>query len=294
MKQIVLNWKARLHVVVWAGSLLLGITSMAKAHSDPWGDIHPHVSVLDGKFSIVFNTKVPDQNDDYSDAQPVNRMIFNHNGTLFSPRHPLDKKRAWDAHGSVELSGREIRLGNDTLIFRGSDGQPGYFLRAFDGRTAEVRLPWPKDVSLVLFEDVMVTPAGIAITGRHADSSVEGESLYFYWFAHEETTTGTVVRIGPTACIYDFPVASNIVFAGGRFWLAYMGEEKDLKLMLWSWKPGEEEGRVEALDSPADWNSHLSMAAIGNRLCLAYHCVVNEKAEMRNHASIVTVFRNAE
>ncbi len=288
------SWKRPFQATAWAILLLLGLSEVALAHSDPWGDIHPHVSVLDDKFAIVFNTKVPDQGDDYSEIQPVSRVIYNPDGKLFAPRHPLEKKRAWDENGSVDLSGREIRVGAETMIFKGGYGKPGYLLRAPDGKITTVRLPWPENVALTQFEEVLVTPEGIAITGMQSGRPIEVGPLGFYWFAHEETKAGTVIRIGPTACIYNFPVASNIVFAGGRFWLAYMSEEKDVKLMLWSWKPGEAKGRVEALDSPAHWNSHLSMAAVGDRLCLAYHCVVQESERTHQTSRIVTVFRKAE
>jgi hypothetical protein len=262
---------------------------MSSGHSDPWGDIHPQVSVVDGRFAIVFNTSLPDRVADYSDEKPVYRMIFEADGRLFTPRHPLERRRSWQEMAPVGLYGREMRLGDSTVILQGnSSGRPDYLLKSADGKTTRVRLPWPKDLSLHLFEDAVVTAEGIAITGK------EREPLKFYWFAHEETVAPVVLTIGTTACIYDFPVASNIAFAGGRFWVAFMRPEgsEDLKLALWSWKPGEKDGRVEILDSPAYWNSHLSMAAIGDRLCLAYHCEVPVSSD--RNARIVTVFRKAE
>jgi hypothetical protein len=271
-----------------AGALLC-LGGVSSGHSDPWGDIHPQVSVVDGKFAIVFNTSLPDKASNYSDGKPVHRMIFEADGRLFAPRHPLESKRSWREMGPVGLYGGEMRLGDSTVVFHGnSSGRPDYLLKSPDGKTTRVRLPWPKAVSLYLFEDAVVTAEGIAITGK------EREPLKFYWFAHGETVAPVVLTIGDTACIYDFPVASNIAFAGGRFWVAHMrlvGVE-DLKVALWSWKPGEKDGRVEILDAPAHWNSHMSMAAIGDRLCLAYHC--EDPDGRRPTARIVTVFRKAE
>ena len=90
-------------------------------------------------------------------------------------------------------------------------------------------------------------------------------------------------------------MASNLAFAGGKFWVAYMkGEGEDgVKLRLWSWKPGDKEARNEVLDSPGFWNSHLSLAAIGDRLCLAYHCA-EASGPKYDVARIVTVFRDAK
>jgi hypothetical protein len=281
--------KSRRRLLASVAGVVFCLTGVSSGHSDPWGDIHPRVSVVDGRFAIVFNTSLPDRVSDYSDEKPVQRMIFEVDGRLFAPRHPLERRRSWQEMGPVGLYGREMRLGDSTVILQGnSSGRPDYLLKSADGKTTRVRLPWPKEIALHLFEDALVTAEGIAITGK------ELEPLKFYWFAHEETVEPFVLTIGTTACIYDFPVASNIAFAGGRFWVAFMRPEgsEDLKLALWSWKPGEKDGRVEILDSPAYWNSHLSMAAIGDRLCLAYHCEVPGSSD--RHARIVTVFRKAE
>lgn len=289
--------KAGRAIVALASFLLSGLVEIARAHSDPWGDIHPQVTVVDGKFSIVFNSSQPEQGTDYSEGKPVQQMIFNADGTLFAPRHLLERKRSHEENGPVGLYGRRVRFGESTVIFQGDQSpKPGYVLESSGGKFTQVRLPWPKSVSLSLFEDAFVTTEGIAITGKEGGDQREGGPLMFYWFRHEETGAPVILNLGATACIYNFPVASNIAFAGGRFRVAYMrpaDDGKDLKLALWSWKPGEKDGRVEVLDSPAFGNSHLSMAGIGDRLCLAYHCVVPDRANNRN-ARIVTVFRKAE
>lgn len=295
--RIRLGVKAGNAIIALASFLLLGLVEIALAHSDPWGDIHPQVSVVDGKFSVVFRSSQPEQVSDYSEGKPVQQMIFNADGTLFAPRHPLKQMRVHEEIGPVGLYRRKIRFGESTVIFQGDQSpKPGYVLESPGGKIMQVRLPWPKAVSLSLFEDACVTPEGIAITGKVGTSHRQDDPLMFFWFAHEETGAPTILDLGATACIYDFPVASNIAFAGGRFWVAYMrltDDGQDLKLALWSWKLGDQDGRVEVLDSPAFWNSHLSMAAIGDRLCLAYHCVVPDRANNQN-ARIVTVFRKAQ
>ncbi len=278
------------------GSFFCLCGGISHGHQDPRGDIHPQVSVVDGKFAIDFNRSAPDQDGNYSEEKPLQRVIFNANGTLFAPRHPLERKRSFTEMGPAGLYGKNVSLGESTLNFGDTQSaKPGYILKSPDGKLTKVSLPWPERINLTLFEDVVVTPKGIAITGKEPGSEVEGNSpLHFYWFAHGETGPPVVVNIGPTACIYDFPVASNLAFAGGRFWVGLMrpvGEE--LKVSLWSWKPGDKDGRMDILDSPADWNSHMSLAASGDQLCLAYHCVVRD-ANNTSDARIVTVFRKAE
>jgi len=162
-------------------------------------------------------------------------------------------------------------------------------------------LPWAADFSMGLLEDVVLIDEGIGFMGKEGgidDDGMMDNMLRFYWFKHESIKPPLRLEVGRTVCIYDFPVASNLAYAGGRFWVAYMGipaEEKEdagLQLMLWSWAPGEKTGRLEALDSPAFGNSHLSLAAIGDRLCLAYHCALD--GYPGTDARIVTVFRKAE
>lgn len=273
----------------WYGMTLvfLVITSVAPGHQDPLGDIHPQVSVVDGRFSVVFNTSIPDEPSDYLDTRPVYRMIFEKDGRMFAPRHPLAKRRPHWETGPVGLYGKPIRLGDSMLYFGETGGAPqSYLLRNKEGKLRRVRLAWPKNITLQLLEGVTATDEGIAMTGKE-----DREILKFYWFAHDSVGEPKILTIGATACIYDFPVASNITFADGRYWVAFMRpDEEALKLSMWSWKPGEEKGRVEDLDSPANWNSHLSMAAIGDQLCLAYHLADRYPGVAR----IVTVFHKAE
>ena len=166
----------------------------------------------------------------------------------------------------------------------------GILLKGPDGAITKVTLPWPKGVALSLCEDVVATPEGLAFTGKE-----DPEILRFYWFAHESVEAPARVTIGATQCIYDFPVASNIAFAASRYWVAFMrgNEEAGSEVVMWSWKPGESKGRERVLDAPAHWNSHLSLAAIGDRLCLAYHCA-GQANHYRSDARIETVFLKAE
>lgn len=278
--------------VCWLGCVYLSLISSAEAHSDPRGDIHPQVLVVDGKFSIVFNSSHPEKVSEYTEGKSIQQMIYTAEGKLFAPRHPLERKRSHEELGPVGIYGRKTQLGESTVIFQ--ENRSGYLLKSPEGKITRVRLPWPKNVAPDLLEDVLVVPEGIAMTGKEMNSTRDGGPLKFYWIEHDSTNAPMVLTIGATACIYYFPVASNVAFAGGRFWVAYMRptENKELKLSLWSWKPGEKEGRVEDLDSPAYWNSHLSIAAIGDHLCLAYHCVTDH--QYPGHARIVTVFRKAK
>jgi hypothetical protein len=273
-----------------------GSGGLLHAHQDPRGDIHPQVVARDGKFEITFQTLLPDQVEDFSDEKPQFRMIYTADGKLFAPRHEIDRKRSHRATGPVGLYGRSQRLGDVSFYFPADQGgKPSYVMKSGDGRLTRVRLPWPETVSLSLFEEMRVVADGIAITGKQGDQVPDGGPLEFFWFPHDASTPPVSLTIGETACIYHFPVASNLAIAGGRFWLAFMRpvEDDGLDLALWSWQPGEKQARVEKLDSPAFWNSSLSLATIGDNLCLAYHWVDHEQPGLP-YAKILTVFHKAE
>ena len=55
------------------------------------------------------------------------------------------------------------------------------------------------------------------MTGREGAPDPEGGPLKFYLLAHNSTDAPATLTIGATACIYCFPVAPNVAFAGGRF-----------------------------------------------------------------------------
>ncbi len=278
-------WPALIFVagIAWQSSPAFG-------HADPWGDLHPQVLVVDGNFVVHFTSSIPGQPDNYTGSQPVFAVVFSPEGKLLVPRHPLKANREWSSIGPAGLYGKHLVCGDTSFIF-GSErsDKPGYFLKSSDGKLTRHHLPWPDTVSLDLFEDVVATADGFAITGKEDE-----EILKFYWFEHGADRPPKTIVIGPTYCIYNFPVASNIAFADGRFWVAFMrsAPKQDGKgqLVLWSWKPGEEKAREEILNSPVHWNCHLSLAATHDHLCLAYHCAtLNEY--YGGDARIFTVFK---
>jgi hypothetical protein len=261
----------------------------AAAHSDPRGDIHPQVLVVDGHFAIDFNTMLPDVEGDPYEA--IYRVTYTPEGKLLAPRHRLERKRSHTETGPAGLYGRGIRFGDSEIIFDGDrSGLPGYIIKGPDGKLTPVRLPWPEKTLLTDVDDFTATPEGIALSGKEE----AGGRLKIYYFPFASSGPPAVLDVGDTCCIYDFPVASNLVWAGGKFWLAFMRGEggEGAETVLWSWKPGDPAGKEEVLATPGHWNSHLSIGAIGKQLCLAYHCEQQQGEEAA--ASIITIFRTAE
>ena len=286
-------------LLLLAPLLLLALQPSASAHQDPWGDIHPQVLVIDGNFAIDFNSQIPGKESGYTEGRPTYRMSYTPEGKLVAPRHLLERKRSHEENGPAGIYGKRIRWGDSELIYGGErSDKPGYLVKSPDGKLTPVRLPWPEQVKLTYDDDFLATAEGIAITAKE-----DRERLKFYWFPFASSGLPVILDLGPTICIYDFPVASNIVWAGGKFWIAYMrydpapgGKEEDggrTNLRLWSWKPGDPAAKDELMESPGFGNSHLSMAAIGDRLCLAYHAMV-PPYHAEPMSRIITVFRKAE
>ncbi|MEQ1843793.1 MAG: hypothetical protein ABL994_25600, partial [Verrucomicrobiales bacterium] len=267
----------------WSAVLLaLFPAQPAFAHEDPAGDLYPEVRVEGGNFAVYFTSSFPYEkyDDSWYASKHQHRMIFSPEGTLLTPRHKPPKGTEIPVD-RFDLKGTTIRIGEEEITFTGLEG---YLLRSGNGTVTRHLLPWP-DKEPYVAESAVATPEGIAVNAIR----MEPYGAYqCFWFRFGIDAPPETVPICEPLRIYDFAVSSNIVLAAGRFYVASMVEGP--KLELWSWKPGEPKGRVETLDSPADWNCHLHMAAIGNRLCLAYHCATRQEG---NNSRIFTVFRTA-
>ena len=252
-------------------AVILFVTSLASAHQDPMGDVHPEVRVEKGNFAIYFRS-----NDERTGVEdpPQLRMVYSPEGKLLSPRHyaPKDVR---------EIDKQRSSAGR----INESDGKPSYTLTV-QGREEQHRLPWPEGVRISILHG--------SILGEHAvilAAKTGSDSLSFYHYSRDHFRLPSVVAIGSPVKIYDFPIASNIVYAGERYWIAWVRAKENqlgFESILTSWRPGDVRASEIVLEGPADWNEHLSMQAHGNVLCLAYHCSINGAYPGRSR--IITVF----
>ncbi len=270
-------------IVLALGPLFLQ-SEMLQAHSDPLGDVYPNVAVEDGNFAIYFVNNQAKSDDTGSQAL---RMVCSPEGALLSPRHAHGTRPDLDEELGYPAK-TEARVGEEKIVFeRAKLGQPGYALEKGGTRQSH-RLPWPEDLKST-FE------AGCADADAIGIASIRDEMLFLSHFDRHRFTLPQTVQVSePKALpfIWDFPVVSNLVRANGRYYIAWprFGTAAGkFECVLSTWKPGEDRPTEIVLDQPADWNSHLSLAAIGNRLCLAYHCLTGEYAPI---SKIITVFRS--
>lgn len=257
----------------------------ALAHSDPLGDVHPVVLIESGNFAIYFSTNAVGYNYLEGD-QPVFRMLYTAKGRLLAPRHVVKNKPVQESAINID---------------RFNNPRPNAEISLPGGKKQIFALAWPKDFEIIMVESSTINSDHIVIALKGASAEVDErdetyKDFFLYLFPREGFAKPERFLIGQPATIYDFPTASNVVYANGKFWIAWVRERKkekiEYEMVLSCVVPGSGEITERILDTPADWNSHLSMAVIGDRLCLAYHCSVSH--EYPGTSEIITVFVKAE
>ena len=256
-------------------ALSLATASVLSAHEDPIGDVHPNVRVEKGNFAIYFSNN--SERGELAEEPPIFRTVYSSGGELLAPRHrvptiPQDDQRI----SRRGLNGIEIQAGEETLVFppypRLFHDKPYYTVESGD-HAERRRLAWPDAVKISELHNVIADKDSITIAAKAGT-----DELDLYHFRRDRFELPLIARIGNPLNIYDFPVASNLVFAGGKYWIAWMRaneKERKAEAVLSSWRPGDKDALEAVLDGPGNWNSHLSMAASGDSLCIAYHCSNN-------------------
>jgi hypothetical protein len=253
------------------------------AHSDPIGDIYPNVKVERGNFVIEFKNNEADYLSADERESRILRMIHSAEGALLSPRHVLDGSR--DLNETLGTAAKEEARLEGEILTVARDGST--YSVAKSSREQVHHLPWPDDSKRV-FQAVSADAESIGI------AYVTNSMLFLSHFNRRRFTLAETVRItAPDTLpfIWDFPCVSNLVRVNGRYCIAWQRSVKttsSYECVISTWKPGEPEPREIVLNEPADWNSHLSLAAIGDRLCLAYHCLADGYPA---RSRIITVFR---
>jgi hypothetical protein len=271
--------------VALIGISTIGSPIQTEAHSDPLGDVYPNVQVRNGNFVIDFDNN--DNKSDNHDAR-VFRIIYAPDGTLLAPRHMHGGKRSLqDVIG--EVAKNTVRVGDELLEFSQErrSGQPAYTITK-NGNKESRRLAWPENYECA-FEAAAADDRTICI------ASVTNQMLFLSYFDRSHSSAPETVQVtkkDELPFIWDFPVVSNLIQIGRRYciaWPRFNTKSEKFECVISTWKPGEKQPKEIVLDQPADWNSHLSLAKIGNKLCLAYHCLAGD--DYLDRSRIITVFQ---
>jgi hypothetical protein len=264
------------------------VATPCDAHSDPRGDIYPNVKVERGNFVIDF-----ENNEDQFTRNPrapfesslLLRMIYSPEGVLLAPRHLHRGTRGLnDTLGYPAKT--EAIVGTEKISIERSPGGPPCYMTKKNGKREEHRLAWPEGYKCA-FEAFAADADSICV------AVVADSKLFLHHFDRHQFTPPKTIQVteqSTLSFIWDFPVVSNLVFVGGRYCIAWPRYKKDVgfECVISTWKPGEERPKEIILNEPADWNSHLSLAVIGDRLCLAYHTLSGQYQPV---SKIVTAFR---
>lgn len=257
----------------WQSVLLLTLLAhfgIALAHPDPRGDIHARVSVVAGAFEVRYQVHPVDEPDDSDRPLDVLGDRYAANGERLVERGEVEGEE-----GATRLAGEiyEGRVGEvryRTTVDR--DGAVVSEVVSPPGSRTQRLLPFPPGLELIYLADALVTGQGIALAA--VVSRREEGRFGILWHPHGVEQGPTFVELAVPSMIYDYPVASNLVWTEGRFWIATMRAPTPVapsQPILWSWKPGDNEARQRLVEGEGAADTTMSMAAIGGRLCLAFH-----------------------
>jgi hypothetical protein len=216
------------------------------------------------------------------------RVVYSPTGERLAPRHQR-REISSDTDG-IRQDAHVARLGDDVIEVTGlrkRDPAPASYVVTRGTASEKRHLPWPADRPGAV-ESVVATPDALCVASAH------GNKLYLHHFSRHDPKRFKSVAIGEPAFIYMFPRASNVIAVNGRFWIGWVRwnrAQKKYQTVLSAWNETMNEPVHHVFGEPSDWNSHLSLAAIGERLCLAYHCLTGDHREARSR--IITVFRPA-
>lgn len=298
----------------------MGLSWYAHGHQDPPGDIHPVVSAKEGKFVISFERK-PAAEEDVSDNRTLS-MTFAPDGRVVIPRHRVSGDRQ-TSPVSPEIGFKDpvnaIRTGSSAPLLdalgRGPDestyARPGFLLLDPGGKRLRraVLIEHPHDFSKRTERALPLEV--LALNPRSCQTSATDEERAVVW-ADSETThateavlklslvpqkgfeEGVSVELGKAAAYYSSPFASTLVWASGRWWIGWLratdpvtDQDNGVRVTLSNFDPLTGKLEHKEISDQSYEVSTLSMAVVGDRLCLAWH---GPERQPPHFSRICTVF----
>jgi hypothetical protein len=256
------------------------------ANEPPFGDQYPNVKVENGNFVIYFtNNKIESE----IGPSPLFRVVYSPTGELLAPRHERPdlprEKYEYDWKGKAEAQAGDETISFSTFV---GDQPPRSYIVTKAGKTEQHRLAWSEGFNSS-FESIAADAKSICVMAW------SGKTISLNHFERDSFNLPTSVTVGEPATISFLvrsPVVSNLIQIRDRYcfgWIRWNRDMKKYETVISTWRPGEAQTSDLVLDEISDWNAYLSMAAIDDRVCLAYHCSIN--GDYMGFGKIVTVFR---
>lgn len=285
----VLRAKMKVSVrLVW----LFAFPILAQAHEDPIGEIHPYVFVNGQEFHILFwdntNTKPLDLL-----PSPTYRKIYSSSGDLKKKREEIPKD---EALSYMKGSSPRFLLNDSDAKIQIDDGvkfaiQRWHFmhpgkpsLEKLDGEQwSEVLLSWG-DHFIEEVSDFLISDSNLFIVATSAldkKRTLESEKLVL-WLFHFELENGSLIhesKIGKPSFIYTFPAVSNLDLNGDIISVVWNTVDKvsfENTLHLGRYNTQGRNFSAREFPFESTWNTRISIASIGDTLCIAYHGIEEE------------------
>lgn len=277
-----------------------GLAGIAQGHQDPLGETRPAIEVIDGKFAVTFCAiEETPAGQLRSQKNPFFRIIFSPDGKIVVPRHRAQEvpERPWAEHRS-NVAGFVVETKPT------AEGQR-FVLTSI--RTEGIPLqetPLPvspekhAEISACTFTDKWVGFTWTDSTGDRTDGVIP-TSLYLTHVARDGARPGSRIRLGEPALVYSFPRASPPVWAGGRWWIAWVKAastraERQIPATAWqtvlsSYDPASGKLTEEKLPGQSHWNTHLDLKTTKGWLCAAWHA--SQDGDYPGNARITTAFK---
>ena len=127
---------------------------------------------------------------------------------------------------------------------------------------------------------------------------LENQEFWIFVFEKEKGKLVYTRKIGNPTQIYWFPGTSNLICSNDTFYFVWNGwnkEKEEAQLHFVSYDPQKEIYKDEKLPFKSTWNISISVDAIDDVICLAYHGIGEQIAvEFLSKNSNKAVERNAE
>lgn len=273
---------------------------MAQGHQSPRGEAYPNIEVIDGKFAITFTAK---------DETPVGqlhwqknayfRIIYSPDGKVVVPRHRVEPE--------PEFSQVECRSNIAGLVVQTRPTGEGQRFVLTKIRIEGIPLqetPLPitpekyADISACTFSEKWLGFTWTDYNENPADQETP-ISLYLTHVARDGTQPGSRIRLGKPARIYWFPCASPPVWAGGRWWVAWVkaadtptelqNPTTAWQTVLSSYDPTSGKLTEERLPGQSHWNAHLDLKTTKGWLCATWHA--SRDGDYPGVGRIITAFK---
>jgi hypothetical protein len=276
------------------------LATVAGGHQNPSGDVCPVVIPAKGCFQVCFNVAEPLRTS--SMPQPVwFRTLHNPDGALIAPRHRIDDVallQRLNAKARAYISLKPdytptIDWANDT--FGDSQQIRRLVLRTWkDGTSTEEPILFDaKDCNDLTAHLIGENWAALLWSGMDGKVNDSGIILHLTWIIRHSATAPVTRVLGRCGATYDFASASNLVWASGRLWIAWVREYGDpdnrgWETMLTGFDPKSGNVTTKPLPGISNWNTSVSLATTGGWLCAAWHCT--KDGSYPGKAIIVTAF----